>query len=165
MRIQVGGLSEGVHHYEFTVGAEGLALGNQFAKDVSVRAVLEKVGNQFFLQAQILAQGDFTCDRCASLFHTALTPSYQMHYVTDQAEYEMYDPAEVQVLSPGFSVIDIDEDVRQTVLLAVPLKLLCRENCAGLCPHCARNLNEASCDCKEEVVDTRWEQLRKLRTN
>ncbi|MFN0157446.1 MAG: YceD family protein [Bacteroidota bacterium] len=165
MRIQVGGLSEGVHEYQFTATGEGLGLGEPFKKDVTVRVTLERSGDQFHINAQILATGDFVCDRCASPFQTVVAPSYRMHYITNPTESDGYDASEVQVLSPGFMILDIAEDVRQTILLGIPLKLLCREQCAGLCPHCAKNLNEELCDCKDDVVDTRWEQLRKLRTN
>ena len=46
-------------------------------------------------------------------------------------------------------VIDLSEDARQTILLAVPLKLLCREDCQGLCPGCGVDLNREACRCAD----------------
>ena len=86
-----------------------------------------------------------------------------MYYVTGEGADSQIDPAELQIVPPGFSVIDLSEDVRQTVLLSVPLKLLCTENCKGLCPLCGRNLNSGTCTCTQGAVDTRWEQLIKLK--
>ncbi|MBP1654290.1 MAG: hypothetical protein H6Q28_846, partial [Bacteroidetes bacterium] len=81
-------------------------------------------------------------------------------YVREAAETERFDPAEVQVLSPAMAVIDLAEDVRQTLMLSVPLKLLCAEDCRGLCPTCGANRNTAGCDCREDEPDSRWEQLK-----
>jgi len=67
------------------------------------------------------------------------------------------------VISPGLSVIDVSEDVRQTLLLALPFKRVCREQCKGLCPHCGKNLNEAPCGCTESTDDSRWEKLKDLK--
>jgi uncharacterized protein len=52
--------------------------------------------------------------------------------------------------------------VRQYALLAIPMKPLCREGCAGLCPTCGRNLNQGPCDCPPQVLDPRLSGLRKL---
>lgn len=57
----------------------------------------------------------------------------------------------------------LEEVLREQVLLAVPIKIVCREECRGLCPHCGKNLNQGSCDCREEVSDPRWDALRGLR--
>jgi uncharacterized protein len=165
MRIQVGGLSEGLHEYRFRVEPSDLGLGEPFGGEVQITATLERVGMQYHLRAALSTLGTFVCDRCVTTFEREVRPSYQMYYVADEAEIQRYDPAEVQVLTPGFPVIDLAEDVRQVLQLAIPLKLLCREDCAGLCPRCAINLNEATCSCSEDRTDPRWEQLRRLTKN
>jgi DUF177 domain-containing protein len=59
--------------------------------------------------------------------------------------------------------IDLGELVREQMLLAVPLRRLCREDCLGLCPSCGVNRNTGSCDCRPaETVDERLAPLRKL---
>ncbi len=162
MKIQVGGLSEGIHQYHFHVQPSELGLSDNFTADVGIAATLEKSGHQLHLQARIETLSEFECDRCVTVFQKQLTPSYEMHYISSEEEADRFDPSEVQVISPGHLVIDITEDVRQTIVLSVPLKMLCNENCAGLCPHCAKNLNEGRCDCKELPADSRWEELRRL---
>jgi len=162
MKIQVGGLSEGLHQYHFAELASEIGLEDAFLRDVRVDATLEKTGNQFYLRANIQAIGRFQCDRCVGQFDRPLTSSYQMHYVWDGAETGSLDPAEVQAIPPGLSVINIADDVRQTILLSVPLKVLCREDCKGLCAHCGKNLNEGACGCREIRSDSRWDKLRSL---
>jgi len=163
MKIQVGGLSEGVHDFHFDALASDLSLGEEFSADVGVDVTLEKTGNEILLKSSIRVDGTFECDRCVTQFVTPLTPKYQMYYVLDQAGAERFDPADVQVMAPGLTVIDITEDVRQTVLLSVPLKRLCRPGCRGLCPECGKNLNEGPCGCKVTIEDGRWDTLRSLK--
>jgi len=164
MKIQLGGLSEGVHQYEFHVAGTELDLGPGFRHPVAVSATVEKTGNQVFLTASAEATATLTCDRCLTEFDTVLTPRYTMVYVFEETEADRFDPSEVQVIPHSLSVVDIADDVRQTLLLTVPLKLLCSESCKGFCPRCGINWNVASCDCRDEHSDQRWEALKKLRT-
>jgi uncharacterized protein len=165
MKIQISGLSEGIHRYSFSVASNELELGEQFRSEVLVDATLDKTPTQILLTSNIITVGSFECDRCVAPFGEQLTSSYTMLYVHEGSETEYLDPEEFQVLSAGQNIIDLTEDVRQTLLLAVPFKLLCNKECKGLCPTCGVNLNQGSCSCKNESVDERWEQLLRLRTH
>jgi uncharacterized protein len=57
----------------------------------------------------------------------------------------------------------LEDVLREQVLLSVPLKSLCREECKGLCAHCGRNLNEGECSCSEQMEDPRWAALKEIR--
>ena len=57
----------------------------------------------------------------------------------------------------------LEDTLREQVLLALPLKTVCREDCKGLCPHCGKNLNEIQCSCVDEVEDPRWSALKEIR--
>jgi uncharacterized protein len=61
-------------------------------------------------------------------------------------------------------ILDLTEVLRQNVLLELPMHVLCREDCRGLCPECGTNLNEATCDCRPDV-DPRWSSLTDLLKN
>jgi len=58
----------------------------------------------------------------------------------------------------------LDDVVREQVLLAVPLKVTCREDCKGLCPHCGSNLNQERCSCDVSVEEPRWAALKEIRS-
>lgn len=60
----------------------------------------------------------------------------------------------------GMELTDI---LKEQVLLAVPVKAVCREECKGLCPHCGKNLNAETCNCAQEAPDPRWSALKDLR--
>ncbi len=57
----------------------------------------------------------------------------------------------------------LEDTLREQVLLALPLKSICREDCKGLCPLCGKNLNEVQCSCVDEVEDPRWSALKEIR--
>jgi uncharacterized protein len=61
-------------------------------------------------------------------------------------------------------ILDLTEVLRQDALLELPVHVLCKEDCRGLCPECGTNLNEASCDCKPDI-DPRWSSLTDLLKN
>lgn len=56
----------------------------------------------------------------------------------------------------------LEDAVREQVLLSLPDRSLCREDCKGFCSHCGTNLNEAACACGEKSVDPRWTALQGL---
>ncbi|MDD2499121.1 MAG: DUF177 domain-containing protein, partial [Desulfitobacteriaceae bacterium] len=58
--------------------------------------------------------------------------------------------------------IDILPQVLQTILLELPMKVLCREDCKGLCPVCGTNLNIKECRCERESIDPRLAALKNL---
>ena len=57
----------------------------------------------------------------------------------------------------------LEDVLREQILLAVPLKTVCREDCHGLCPHCGKNLNEGACSCAGQIRDPRWNALKDIR--
>ncbi len=165
MKIQIGGLSEGIHQYQFVVAASELNAGEQFRGDVRINVSLDKSTTQIFLNAKIEVLAGFECDRCVSAFEKLLCSSYTMVYVGDGFDTSHLDPAEVQIVPNGMHIIDISDDVRQSVVLAVPFKNICSESCKGLCPSCGTNLNEQPCTCTNAASDNRWDALRKLQSN
>jgi uncharacterized protein len=59
--------------------------------------------------------------------------------------------------------LELAEIVREQLLLAIPIKTVCREECKGLCPHCGKNLNSGECECAQGASDPRWEALKSLK--
>ncbi len=57
----------------------------------------------------------------------------------------------------------LEDILREQLLLDVPIKMVCRDDCKGLCPHCGQNRNQGSCNCVAEQSDPRWDALRGLR--
>jgi uncharacterized protein len=58
----------------------------------------------------------------------------------------------------------LEDVLREQVLLALPLKVTCKEDCKGLCPQCGKNLNQEQCSCSTAVEDPRWAALKDVRS-
>jgi uncharacterized protein len=59
----------------------------------------------------------------------------------------------------------LEDVLREQLLLAVPLKVVCSEDCKGLCPRCGKNLNREGCACVETLPDPRWEALKDIKNS
>jgi uncharacterized protein len=109
---------------------------------------------------------ELTCCRCLSAFHHPVTLKFEEEYlptvdvVSGVPLPRPDDPGDFTI--DEHHIIDLGEAIRQYTLLAVPMKPLCRKECAGICPDCGKNLNNGKCDCPTEVIDPRWSELTKL---
>lgn len=94
---------------------------------------------------------EVTCSRCLSLFSCPLALNIEEEYfptadVISGATLPL--PEEPGCFTiDEHHVLDLTEAIRQYALLATPMKPLCGEDCAGLCPYCGHNLNQGPCDC------------------
>lgn len=62
-------------------------------------------------------------------------------------------------------MLDVDDEIRETMVLSFPSKILCDEDCQGLCPKCGKRLNEGPCSCPKKEIDPRLAILQKLLDN
>lgn len=97
------------------------------------------------------------CDRCAEDFKSD-RQIFVNRVVVEQLEDEADDDGYIIVSE---RVLDLDELINEEVVLDFPSKVLCKEDCKGLCSQCGANLNYGKCDCKKEV-DPRLADLLQL---
>ncbi len=72
------------------------------------------------------------------------------------------EPIEGETYALDGDEIDLEIAVRDAVLLELPVSPRCREECAGLCPSCGIDRNDAECECDPNPPDPRWDALREL---
>lgn len=112
----------------------------------------------------ILAKGvvdsgvELTCSRCLNQFNCPLTLNIEEEYfpttdIISGASLPSSDEPDHFTIDEHH-VLDLTEALRQCALLAIPMKPLCREDCAGLCPNCGRNLNLGPCKCPPQGADS-----------
>lgn len=101
------------------------------------------------------------CDRCMKPVTVPLHIVIEQRFAKDQAS-DASDQEEWDILPIENDRIDLDETILHEVQLGVPMKVLCKEECKGLCPICGQDLNEGQCDCEDESGDPRWEALKGL---
>jgi uncharacterized protein len=117
--------------------------------------------------------GDFSttvelfCARCLEPITRAVTNKFELLYRpqgTDAGKEELsVTAAEAEVSYYQGDGLQLEDVLREQVLLALPLRAICREDCKGLCAHCGKNLNLEQCDCAEPLEDPRWAALKDIR--
>ncbi len=164
--INISRLSLGVHRYTLETTPEDIGLDERFDAAIRVGATLEKSPRQLMATVELSAEGTFVCDRCLDDFRRTIMTGYAIMYVMHEHPVEGIEKEhEVQRIHPDANIIDLGEDVRQYIILAVPQKQLCRESCAGLCPMCGVNKNHTTCTCADEEIDPRWLTLKQKLKN
>ncbi|MDZ7359211.1 MAG: DUF177 domain-containing protein [candidate division KSB1 bacterium] len=164
MKISLASLSEGLHTFNFVERLAEFGLENHpnLNDEVKIRIDMEKRSPQYVLKSFVQIGGRFACDRCTCEVEKKLSGEGQVIYSSDQAMLELSDADEIHYLAPDAKEIDLTPDLRDTILLAIPMKLLCSEECRGLCAGCGADLNIEACRCAAPPADPRWEALRKL---
>ena len=117
-------------------------------------------------RAELHTELELTCSRCLSAFRYPLDINFEEEYI-QTVNVNSGLPLETSGEPGSFTIdehhiVDLREAVRQYALLLIPMKPLCREDCAGLCPECGRNLNQGLCGCPVRTVDPRWSKLMNL---
>lgn len=71
---------------------------------------------------------------------------------------------EMNLISFHGDAIDLATEIQEQIIIALPVKPLCRQECQGLCPRCGADLNQQSCVCEPEVFNPRFDVLKKLKS-
>ena len=170
MKVRLSDIgSEGLHIFTFRKpdwltnipelvnGNGGTRLSSNIVFDLQLVKILKEVnvyGNiKFTIQS--------LCARClgelglplSPLVNLVLSPVNTPQEGDEGIDYETYNGEE----------FDLGDYLREAIAMALPVKLLCSEECKGLCSNCGANLNLRNCSCKDDWVDTRFTVLRDLK--
>lgn len=111
----------------------------------------------------VTAELEFNCARCLDPVRLEVNRAFDLIYrplgVDRRADEVSISEAETEIGYYQGEGLLLEDVLREQVLLATPVRALCREDCKGLCPHCGRNLNVEQCDCEQHVSDPRWNAL------
>lgn len=145
--------------YELDLSAVDIATCFPFVSPVKVKGgVYNRAG-----VVSLVAKADFTyaapCDLCAQ--HTEKNLSIPVDHVLVTSLNNEDNDELILVDSLRF---DLDELVTEDILLGLPTRHLCKEDCKGVCQYCGKNLNQDSCSCSAPL-DPRLAVLRQLLDN
>lgn len=170
MLIEIERLNERGVDFEQTYAPDDLALEDEYARlatDARVVGRASRRSDMVRVEGTIDTSVETPCDRC-------LTPLALPVNVEFKADLGLADAAgagtELQDADMDFSTyegdaVNLDEIVREQILLALPTRQLCAEDCKGLCPTCGANLNAAACGCEHQETDPRWSALEELKNS
>jgi len=146
--------------------AEGPVREYRVEGPIAVNISYYRAGTDLFFAGKIAARTAAACARCAEEFAApssspfkfvlapkSVGPANERTLKVDDLEFSLYDGDE----------IDLSPLIREQLMLSLPTRPLCREDCRGLCPHCGINLNRGVCGCREAQLDSRLAAIRLLK--
>ncbi len=126
-------------------------------RPVSISGKVENQNSVVVLRYRAEVEYTRECDRCLELSTESFSLSFE-HILTAEIED---DESDNLIYIPDFQ-LDFGELAREDIILEMPIKHLCRQECKGLCPKCGCNLNLGQCDCELGEPDPRLAALRAL---
>ena len=131
------------------------------SSNINVDLLLTKVLKEISVRGNIWFSIETPCARCLDTMdlilepevNLILLPEYLPHEKDEDIDFETYKGDE----------IDLGGYLRELIAMSLPIKVLCVEECKGLCPNCGVNLNLEECSCKDNWVDPRFAVLRNLK--
>ena len=115
------------------------------------------------VKGAVQAKVPVECSRCLKVFDQPLTIELEEEFfptidVNNGSALEIPDDPSSFFID-DHHILDLREAIRQNALLAIPMKPLCKEDCAGLCSQCGKDLNTKQCKCNKQEIDPRWAKL------
>ncbi len=170
MLIELSKLEDGRDKFDHVYAQSALDLADErvkLADDVTAHVRVRRKGADVTIDGKIETAVQVECDRCLKSIKLPVESQFSLEYLS-KGEYEASQVAELTEEEMDVAVfegdtIDLDEIVREQILLSVPARTLCNENCKGICSTCGADLNAGDCGCVTTEVDPRWAALKNLK--
>ena len=118
------------------------------------------------VDGHIAVRMEADCDRCLDPAPCPIDADFELYYrpVSEGfGEEKAIDSGEAEMGFYDGDGIELQDVLREYVLLALPMQRLCREDCKGLCPVCGLSQNQSECQCRTAAIDDRWAALKSLK--
>ena len=170
MIIDLFQIGEHEKDFAFELQPDEIALDEDMArlnKPVNIAGKVKKQIAQFDVSGEIKGEIELDCTRCLQPQIMVLDIPFNVEYIS--AEHLTSDKdAELGERDLDVSVyeddkINLDELAREQILLSLPTRFYCKDDCRGLCPICGANKNLTNCNCEVKDVDSRWSALKEFR--
>lgn len=151
-----------LERFEFVTSAEKMDLDGEnpwHGSEIKVEGELANNGRVLEIKGVIHATAKHQCSCCLEEFVTNVDIPFSEDY--QEGSSEGIDD-ETGIAYYNGDEIDIADLVRESMILAEPLKIVCSQSCQGLCLHCGINLNKAACSCSNNIIDPRLAVLSQL---
>ena len=155
----------------FPVLSEMIAAGEcEFTSPINTALRVIPIDDMIEVEGVLNTSVRLHCGRCLEAFETALKSRFAITYLqpeagieidTDQKEVEL-SVEEMNLIYFQGEEINLREAIQEQVVLAFPLKAICKTNCKGLCPNCGVNLNLGDCGCDQKPLDAKFAALKEL---
>ena len=151
--------------------AQERSLGFAPSGPAEVQGELTKTGQGILFQGRVKGKIKLHCSRCLEPFLKTLDEPVGLEWRLISAPLKPSDKEkdsslQVEDLETGLvqeGVLDLSERILEEMILAIPIKPLCRESCLGLCPICGEDRNTNPCDCKSKEEKGPFSVLKNLK--
>jgi len=155
MQIDLRTLAEGETRMDLEVGGDSIGLAPQdLALDgpLHLHLILDRRADEIWIRGRAEAHAPQQCSRCLADFTQTLELEFDV-FCAKVRPSSTIGPSRLDDEDGGIHfhdgrVLSIDEEIREAVLLGVPMQPLCRESCLGLCPRCGEDRNQGPCRCE-----------------
>jgi uncharacterized protein len=169
MRIDLRKFGEGTSFHTITSVPEKIPFLEDlpFKDEIRLKLTIVKTGSSFDLSGKLEADLYLECARCLEVFNYNIRSA--LHAVAKIGakgiqESDQNDGEGIFYLTPEDQTVDLSGIVKDDIVLSMPIKPLCKEDCRGLCPGCGNNLNTSACACKTADKDPRWHKLARIKS-
>ena len=131
-----------------------------FPEPIFVVGYVKNMAGYITLELDAKVKYKTACARCLAPIEATKNISFSKTVITDTEDFQDTENDDYIVSDDGY--IDSDETLIEQIILELPLRHLCKEDCKGLCPKCGADLNKVSCSCDTSEPDPRFDVLRKL---
>ena len=136
MKIYVDKVPEGGLELSEKIEPAQLSLEGQavisFIKPIEVKASVMKTEAELFVDVSLESQVEYTCGKCLSKFEDTFRKKFNAVLEVRPAE-----------------IVELNDEIRQEIILDYPMKIICKAECKGLCLNCGQNMNTGECDCNK----------------
>lgn len=130
-------------------------------KEPVVLEIKHKTKRQIVLEGSTEVVLGIPCDRCLeevpAKFEIEFSKEIDFNHLDEDEDEEQ----EIRNFITGYD-LDVDQLIYNEILVHWPMKVLCQEDCKGICRKCGKNLNEGSCDCDQTELDPRMAAIRDI---
>jgi uncharacterized protein len=129
--------------------------------------LLEHTADDIRVTGHVAVQMETECDRCLEKAVFPVDSDFDLYYRPAGEGLDEEVEIDDQELEAGFyenGKIELNDVLREHVLLALPMQKICQEDCKGICPGCGQNRNLLECDCHLHTGDDRWRALQNMKT-
>lgn len=167
-KINIHNLKEGEHKYDFTAVSKDFDFDSEDIEvidDIFITATLYKIGTQISVKIELKGKFKFQCDRCTEDyvhdFKTEFNIIYKYQFKDTYID-EKNEDDEIKFIAPNTVFIDLKEDIRDFILLSIPLKKAPEEK-DGVCLYCKKNIEQRIADNSPKEINPVWEKLIKVK--
>ena len=174
MIVDLKGISRIPRHFNFSLRPDWWRDSGDNAQirglegSLSAKISVSREDRKYVAEGHLSGNLRIVCDRCLEIYTLPVSRNFRLFLLPPASSEPVQGETELSKkdLAAGFIAsekIDSDDIIREQIYLSLPMKLLCSENCAGLCSRCGVNLNVETCKCREKGGHPAFLKLKALK--